>query len=139
MLDQTTRATTEGLTKQNRTTFARLEEELEKINRSLKRHSEGFVIDTEDGQVASMECAKLTTGYKDKVKQLVKKHEDALRHLDSPVREMRLPLHERDPELVFLNKLVAIGETVNKREWQARIAEEKGFHETKEGIALAAE
>ena len=55
-----------------------------------------------------MECAKLTKDYKDKIKSLVKKHEDALRHLNSPIRNVKLPSSDRDSELIFLNKLVGI-------------------------------
>lgn len=85
-----------------------MEDELEKISNSLKRHHEGFVIDTEDGQVASMECGKLTEQYKDKIKNLIKKHEDVLRQLDSPLRDLKLPATHKDPEMIFLNNLVKI-------------------------------
>ena len=54
MLDQTKRTITEGLVKQNRVTFSRIEEDINKIQGNLKRHREGFIIDTEDGQVASL-------------------------------------------------------------------------------------
>lgn len=46
MLDQTKRTITEALVKQNRVTFTRIEEDINKIQGNLKRHREGFVIDT---------------------------------------------------------------------------------------------
>lgn len=121
MLDQTKKTITEGLVKQNRTAFSRLEEELELLSKSLKRHEDGFVIDTEDGQVASMECRKLSKNYKDKIKNLVKKHEDILRRFDFPLRDMKLPSEEKDSELIFLNKLVATSDKINNRERHNKI------------------
>lgn len=55
-----------------------------------------------------MESLKLTKDYKDKIKNLIKKHEDALRHLDAYVRDKDLPSSDKDKELIFLKKLVGI-------------------------------
>jgi len=49
------------------------------------------------------------------VKNLIKKHEDALRNLNAKVKEMRLLTSDKDPELIFLAKLTAISEAVNAR------------------------
>jgi vacuolar-type H+-ATPase subunit C/Vma6 len=46
MLDQTKRTITEGLVKQNRIAFSRVEDDIAKIQSNLRRHNEGFIIDT---------------------------------------------------------------------------------------------
>jgi hypothetical protein len=74
MLNESKRTITEGLIKQNKIAFTRLEEDVDRIRGNFKRHDEGFIIDTEDGQVAAMECNKLTKHYKDKIKSLIRKH-----------------------------------------------------------------
>ena len=50
-----------------------------------------------------MECSKISKNYKDRVKNLIKKNEDALRQLDARFSPVRLPVHEKDTELLFLN------------------------------------
>lgn len=62
-----------------------------------------------------MEFSKLVKDYKEKVKILIKKHEDVLRNLNAKVKEIRLLTSEKDPEIAFLAKLSSISETVNSR------------------------
>jgi hypothetical protein len=135
MLDQTRKASVDGLVKHGRTAFTRLEEVFEKIKRTLRRNEEGVVIDTEEGLI-SVDCyVKEIKDYKDKIKNLIKKHEDGLRHLEANFKEVRLPNSDKDEEMNFLLRLAGEVEIINGRDRKNKLAAEKGFLELRGGVA----
>lgn len=75
-----------------------------------------------------MECNKLTKHYKEKIKTLVKKHEDALRNLEAKYTPTRLPSQDKDNELIFLAELVSLTTTINNHERHDKMLQEKAFH-----------
>ena len=74
-----------------------------------------------------MQCSKLAKDYKEKIKNLIKKHEDALKNLNAKVKDIKLPTSDKDPELVFLAKLSSISEIVNSRQRHNKLIQQKGF------------
>jgi hypothetical protein len=70
---------------------------------------------------------KETKDYKDKVRNLIKRNEEALRSLDANNKEVRLPVNDKDAEIIFLMKLSGIVEVVNGRERKHKLNTEKGF------------
>jgi len=92
-----------------------LDEGFDKIRRALRRHSDGLTIDSEEGLI-TVDCyMKETKDYKDKIKNLIKRNEEALRNLDINMKEVRLPANDKDEEIIFLMKLSGIVEVVNGR------------------------
>jgi len=63
-----------------------------------------------------MECNKLTKHYKEKIKSLIKKHEDALKSLEAKFTPTRLPSQDKDNELLFLAELVSLTTLINNQE-----------------------
>jgi len=63
-----------------------------------------------------MECNKLTKHYKEKIKSLIKKHEDALKGLEAKFTPTRLPSQDKDNELLFLAELVSLTTLINNQE-----------------------
>jgi hypothetical protein len=51
MLDQTSRGCVEGLIKHGKSNFSKLDDELEKIKRTLRKNEGIIFIDTENGEI----------------------------------------------------------------------------------------
>lgn len=115
MLDQTSRGPVEGLIKHGKAHFSKLEDELDKIKRALRKNEGIVLIDTENGEIEVMEFCNLADRYKSKLKNLIAKHEEALRNLGIFFKEARLPENERDSELTYLKDLKRLVEVVNSK------------------------
>lgn len=129
MLDHNSRGPIEALIKHGKAHFSKLEDELDKIKRALRKNEGVVLIDTENGEIEVMEFCNLADRYKSKLKTLVAKHEEALRSLGIFFREARLPDNERDGELGYLRELKKLVEVVNSKQRSEAFARLKGLAE----------
>ena len=138
MLDQNSRAPVEGLIKHGKAHFSKLEDELDKIKRALRKNEGVVLVDTENGEIEVMEFCNLADRYKSKLKNLIAKHEEALRNLGVFFREVRLPENERDGELAYLRELKKLVEAVNSKHRSDAFARLKGLADVPSNASVGA-
>ena len=140
MLDHTRRTHVETLIKYGRIHFVRLEEEVQKVSKLVYEHRNGIVIDTEAGETVVLRYVKIIRDYKEKTKNLIRKHEGALKELDRTDRVIAvdLPDEHNDQERVFIDRLCEVTKIVSGKKRRDRLREQRGFLSHPEGIVVGA-